>query len=196
MSAHFQASARVPDLRDRTSSSPPSRSREFILSQFSKNIEKACETARAHCVRARAITFYLKTQEFTYHRIELTLATATANPTEIIASVMSRFNELYVPGIFYRATGVTLRGIVHDDDIGPDLFGTLRAYDAVIPIFRSIDMMNRRYGRATVFLASSMQALAHRDAINKRVRAHPHTPAMHRDQRRKSIDLPFLGLAR
>jgi DNA polymerase-4 len=174
--------------------SPPSRSRDFILSQLSKNIEHACATARAHRVRARAITFYLKTQEFTYHSIEAGLPAATADPRDILAIVMKRFGEIYVPGILYRATGITLRGIVRDEDVMRDLFGLSTQKEAVIPLLRSVDMMNRRYGRTTVFLASSMQALAHRDRTNKHIRDRPHGPAMARNQRKKSINLPFLGV--
>ena len=175
---------------------PPSSSRGFIISQLSKNIEKACATARLHRVRARAITFYLKTQEFTYHRIERALALPSADPIEILRAVLSRFNELYVPGIRYRATGITLRAIMADEDIAEDLFGFSRQHDAIVPVLRSVDRVNHRYGRETIFLASSMQALGHRDPRGKQSPGKSHEPVMDRDKRKKSINLPFLGTAR
>jgi DNA polymerase-4/DNA polymerase V len=176
--------------------SPPSRSRAFVISQLSKNIEHACATARLHGVRARAISFYLKTQEFTYHRIELGLPIATADPSAILEAVMSRFGELYVSGILYRATGITLMHIIRDQDVPHDLFGAVKERNEILPLWQSVDSMNRRYGRSSIFLASSMQALAHRDRAATRTREKPHEPAMHAAYRRKTIDMPFLGIAR
>jgi DNA polymerase-4 len=176
--------------------SPPSRSRAFIISQLSKNIEKACTTARLHGVRARAMSFYLKTQEFTYHRIEAELTAATADPRDILAIVKNRFDDLYVPGILYRATGITLAGIIRDADVPSDLFGISRERDAVLPLWQSVDSVNHRYGRSTIFLASSMQALAHNDNRGKRTPAKTREPMMNSDQRKKSLNLPFLGVAR
>ncbi len=175
--------------------SPPSNSRAFIFSQLSKNVEHACGSARTEGVRARAVTFYLKTQEFTYHGVEFGLGAATADPTVIIASVAERFKEVYVPGILYRATGITLRGIVRDEDVPRDLFGHSLAADTVLPLLRSVDDMNRRYGRSTVFLASSMQALLHRGRRDRRVREPVPGIRLPADQRKKSIDMPFLGKA-
>jgi DNA polymerase-4 len=183
--------------------SPPSRSRAFVISQLSKNIEKACEAARAHDVRARAITFYLKTQEFTYHRIELDLMAATNNPADILAAVIARFDDIFASGILYRATGITLREIVAVGQVAPDLFGISRASEEAVPVLNSIDMMNHKYGRATVFLASSMQALAqnnqpsrNNDRVGKDRGGKRLSPIMSLEHRRHTLDLPFLGAAR
>lgn len=175
---------------------PPSRSRAFVLSQLSKNIEKACAAARTHRVRAGAITFYLKTQEFTYHRIELDLTAPTADPSVIIGVVSKRLSEIYVSGVLYRATGITLRSIVRDEDVGRDLFDGWKASQASLPLLHSVDTVNHRYGRSTVFLASSMQALMHRDMRGKGVHDASTEPHMRIADRRKSIDMPFLGIAR
>ena len=176
--------------------SPPSRSRAVVFSQLSKNIEHACATARLHGVRARAITFYLKTQEFTYHSLELSLINATADPVTIITLVAAHFKEIYADGILYRATGIALREIVRNEDVPPDLFGDSARADASAPVLRSIDTMNKRYGKATVYLASSMHALAHRDRRDKQVRDRSNGPRLSIDHRKKSMDLPFLGSAR
>ena len=175
--------------------SPPSRSRAFVFSQLSKNIEKACATARLHGVRARAISFYLKTQEFTYHRVELELLDATANPADIIEAVRNRFATLFVSGILYRATGITLMRIIRDQDVPQDLFGRTAAHEHTVPLWQSVDQLNRRYGGATLFLASSMQALLHRETRTKRISKEIKEPHRRIDHRKKSIDMPYLGTA-
>ena len=133
----------------------PSRRRRasapFVISQLSKNIEKACEAARAHRVRARAISFYLKTQEFTYHRVELDLPSATANPTDILASVHDALQQpLRIWHPVSRDGGSRCARSCRKRMSVPDLFGHSVRADEAVPVLHSVDTMNRRYGRATV----------------------------------------------
>jgi DNA polymerase-4 len=174
---------------------PPSHVRAFVFSQLSKNIEKACATARRYGVRARMISFYLKTQEFKYHCIELELLRSTADPSEIIEVVRRRFDELFVSGILYRATGITLMRIIRDLDVPSDLFGIAAGAERTVSLWQSVDQLNRRYGGATVFLASSMQALLHREKQSSHISKPIKEPLMSVDHRKKSMDMPFLGTA-
>ncbi|MGL1213301.1 DinB/UmuC family translesion DNA polymerase, partial [Vibrio parahaemolyticus] len=87
------------------------------------------EKARRHKVRARGVSFYLKTQEFTYHAVSLELTVPLANPMEILRHIEERLDEVWVPGVLYRASGVTLRGLIADRASAPDLFGQLEALE-------------------------------------------------------------------
>ena len=70
---------------------PPSRNREFVFSQLSKNIENACIKARRHKLAAPKYIFFLKTQDFQYQGGEIELGRATNIPQEIINSARKGF---------------------------------------------------------------------------------------------------------
>jgi len=172
---------------------PSSTDRNYIFSQLSKNVEAACAALRKHRVKARALSFYLKTQEFTYHGVQLDLPIALSTAPEILAYIEARFDEVYATEIPYRASGVTMRSLVEDDSVTPDLFGEYRKVSAKKDAFSALDALNNRFGRHTVFLGSSMRALnAPELARNKKammrsfVRTGP--------QKKKSLNIPYLGI--
>ncbi len=173
----------------------PTTARAQIFSELSKNVEAACAKARRHRVKARALSFYLKTQEFTYAGRQLSLPVALADPSEILRLIDREFDDVYEPGILYRASGITLRTLVPDGEVVLDLFGAQEDMDAKTEnAHRAIDALNRRYGRHTVFLASSLNAVSVRERslegrTGQRAR-------MAIDIRKKTLDIPYLGKVR
>jgi DNA polymerase IV len=158
--------------------SPPSREREFVFSQLSKNVELACAAARRENLRPRDIYFYLKTQAFTYAGFNISLATPTASPVEIMKWVAKHFDEVYVPGELYRATGVALKRFAFTE-IQYDLFGEGFEREKYSQVFRSVDKVARKFGEGTLYLASSHKALRHSRSIPE-----------------KHLDIPFVGTVR
>ena len=166
---------------------PPSSDRDFIFSQLSKNVEGACAKVRRAGMKASALSFYLKTQEFTYHGVQLDLPAALDAPPEILKSIRTRFDEVYAEGVPYRASGVTLRCLRSDGAVTPDLFGGYAESQKREGVFRAQDLVNQRYGRNTMYLGSSMQALArYRTNVAKGF------VAASKDGK-KSLDIPHLG---
>jgi DNA polymerase-4 len=174
--------------------SPPSTDKAFIYSQLAKNVESACEKARTHGVRARAITVMLKTQSFLYGRVEITLPVATADPRDLLAVIKPEFEKLYRPRTPYRATGISLRSIVPESSFTPDFFGAGERTNKNLPVLNSIDTINHRYGGQSIFFGSSMQAINYRER-SRASRAGKRTGKvlMESEYKRKSIDIPFLG---
>jgi DNA polymerase-4/DNA polymerase V len=173
---------------------PPSADREFIFSQLSKNVEGACAKMRRAGMKANALSFYLKTQEFTYHGVQLDLPAALDAPPEMLASIRERFNEVYAEGISYRASGVTLRGLRNEESVTPDLFGAYEHGRERAGVFRAQDSVNQKYGRNTLYLGSSMEALARPDAKYRTKVARGFLSASRNGK--KSLDIPHLGVAR
>ena len=173
----------------------PTTRRHEIFSELSKNVEAACVKARRHGVKAKALSFYLKTQEFTYHGRQLELPVALADPAEMLRLIDQEFDDVYDPSVMYRASGVTLRSLVVLDRVTHDLFGEQERFDQKTDAAHgAIDALNRRYGAHTVFLASSLGAVhtqeeSHRKRGNRRA-------AMSIEARKKTIDIPFLGKVR
>ena len=172
---------------------PPSMDREYIFSQLSKNVEAACAKVRRAGLKASALSFYLKTQEFTYHGVQLDLSAAYDAPLEMLKAMRTRFDEVYAEGIPYRASGVTLRCLRGEDAVTPDLFGAYTESLEKGGVFRAQDLVNQRYGRNTIYLGSSMQALVRPEASYRKKVSRGFVSASKNGK--KSLDIPYLGTA-
>jgi len=154
----------------------PSTDKEFIISELSRNVENVCIKARAEGAVARRIYYFLKTQEFRYQRFEIALTTAVQTPESVVRAILETFDALYDPQTIYRATGVTLAGLVPEGSAEIDLFGEVVKKRVWSDIFNIVDKIDKRYGEHSVTLASSMNA--------NRVRGQH--PAKH-------LIIPFMG---
>jgi nucleotidyltransferase/DNA polymerase involved in DNA repair len=177
---------------------PPSHNKAFIFSQLSKNVERVCAKARSHKLQARGMSFYLKTQEFTYHNVSLELALPVSNPTEVMKHIEDHFDEIYAPGILYRASGITLRGLIAEGAVAGDLFGESVEAAKRNRIFKTVDGLNKSHGKQTLFLGSSMQALAE-GRLEEKKDARRFIKRSYLDlgltKRKKTLSLPYVGVA-
>lgn len=173
----------------------PSTVRSVIFSELSKNVEAACAKARRYGVKAKALSFYLKTQEFSYRGRALELPIALNDPSELLRLVDQYFDEVYEDGVLFRATGVTLRSLVVEGAMTYDLFGEVKAEEERSgETLHAIDSLNKRYGRHTVFLASSLKAVTAREAsLQSRAGQRIGMPI---ELRKKTLNIPYLGKVR
>jgi DNA polymerase-4/DNA polymerase V len=138
---------------------PPSTDRQFIYSQLSKNVENACIKMRRHGLATKRIFFFLKTQDFHYHSLELDLLHITSAPQEILSEICNKFDKVYHKDILYRATGVVLIDLVDCNNVQLDLFCGSQKNDKWRDIYFQIDKIDEKFGKHSVFLGSSMQAI-------------------------------------
>jgi DNA polymerase-4 len=177
---------------------PPSSKRDYVFSQLSKNIESACIKARRHKVKASHVRLYLKTQEFTYKSYDFDLNIALSTPLEIINLASKYFHHIYGydKNILYRATGVALSGLVHEECLAQDLFGESKNTERSSEIFSVVDDMSRKYGKFSVILGSSLEAMPDSAIKTKHVRDAHETLGLIGERKKKSLNIPFLGMVR
>lgn len=173
----------------------PTKERQTILSALSKNIEETCAKARRHHVKGRLCRFYLKTQEFTYAGKNLTMSVPLSDPREFLQLIEQHFNSVFVAGTLYRATGFGLYGITPEESMIPDLFGEAVRIEGESRILGVVDGLNRKYGRHTVYLAASAQALALESARKTARGGSRKKLTLDIDYRKKSLNIPYLGVA-
>lgn len=137
---------------------PPSMDEQLLLSELSRNVEHAAMKARSHGLMARRIYYFLKTQEFRYHRMEIPLTAALQAPNQIFDEIMKTFDAVYQSGTLYRTTGVTLAGLVPEGLSQSDLFGEVVKKQKWNEVFNVVDTIDKKYGTHTVTLASSLGA--------------------------------------
>lgn len=137
---------------------PHSTNTEYLISELSNHVEKICARARAQGLLARSVYYFLKTKEFRYHRFEIPIDNPTASPQTIVEHIRNTFEKVYRPNFIYRATGVTLAGLIPDTIIQSDLFGASQVNFAWQKVFESVDILDKRFGSHTLILGSSLKA--------------------------------------
>jgi hypothetical protein len=110
---------------------------------------------------ARDVIFILRTQQFQHAVVEVRLAQPTAVPSPIIAAALEALPQLYRTGTQYRATGVVFASMVTDDSAQPDLFGLHVPIERIRRVFESTDVLDDKYGKHAVYVASSHLAQTH-----------------------------------
>src|SRR5690242_12207681 len=65
----------------------PTKDKELVFAQLSKNIELACIKARRYHLSTRHLFAFIKSQDFRFHGMELTLDKPTALPELIVHTV-------------------------------------------------------------------------------------------------------------
>ncbi len=134
---------------------PPSQNVSKLLSELSKNAEKACDKLRRHHLQTRNVYFYLKTQAFRYKGFELKFSSPVTTPGEIINMVKKHIHEIVQKNTDYRATGIVLNSISPASVHQSDLFGIQEALDEKKYLYERVDLINKKYP-GTLFLTSSL----------------------------------------
>jgi len=173
---------------------PPSKEREYVFSQLSKNTESACIKLRRYNLATKKIFFFLKTQDFLFKGFEFKLMRATDNPIEIIKMIDKYFASVFLEDRLFRATGIVLMDLAENNCRQADLFNEVVTAEKISKIFGSVDGMAKRYGKHTLFLGSSFSA------INKSQHAGDRKTVADRKENlfkgetyRKRLAIPFLG---
>ncbi|MDB5195516.1 MAG: nucleotidyltransferase/DNA polymerase protein [Parcubacteria group bacterium] len=140
---------------------PATHDPEFLMAQLSKNLEGACAKARRFELSARRVSFFLKSQSsFRYRVCDLTLERPTNVPSDILSVMETHLASLIRQGETYRATGVTLAELTERAERQPDLFSDPAKLAGKARVYEKVDELAQKYGKNTVYLASSMRAIA------------------------------------
>jgi hypothetical protein len=174
---------------------PPRNDRSFVFAELSRNIEGACAKARSHRLMAGHASAYLKTQSFDYYGFEFALPRPTAAPEDLLAVIRKRFDEIWRPGIRYRATGIRLDSLVPFDRTTTDLFTRPADQRESTLLYGAIDRLTRRYGDEIIFLGSSLPAVVS-DAAKKGRFGRRLSAVELRENVRSKLGIPYLGEVR
>lgn len=173
---------------------PPSTVHSFVFSQLSKNIENACIKLRRHGLVTQSLYMYIKDQNLQYRGIEIKLPKTTSSPSVIMNAVTQRFDDLYKQGTRYRATGVILTNLTEETSVAPELFGGHTLEDSLTHVYREIDRVDRLFGKHTIFLGSSMEAINTTSHTGQRsTQPERKTHLFKGETLRRHIPIPYLG---
>lgn len=174
--------------------SPASSNRDYVFSQLSKNTENACIKLRRYNLMARKVFFFLKAQDFSCQGYEFKLMQATDSPLEIIKMIDKYFDSVFLKGKSFRASGIVLLSLVENSSRQADLFGQIVKAEKISRIFASVDGISRRYGKHSLFLGSSLEAMTKGQHEGERkTRVERRDNLFKGETARKRLDIPFLG---
>jgi len=156
---------------------------KFIFSQFSKNIEKACAKARKYNLEATSVSFFIKTADFNYQKINIKLENYTNIDIKIIKVLAENFKLLFSPYLKYRATGLTLKNLKEVNGKQSDIFHNHLQIQKLNSLFSACDKIHKNYGNKSIYLASSMN-------INSNINIDNNT--VNKDK--KKSDIPYIGV--
>lgn len=139
----------------------------FIFSQFSINIEKACAKARRYKLEATSVLFYLKTADFKYEKININLENHTNIDIEIIKVLAENFKRIFSPYLKYRATGITLKNLKEMSGRQSDIFYNHLQTQKLNNLYFACDKIHKNYGNNSIYLASSMNSGVDYKLMNK-----------------------------
>ncbi len=146
---------------------PASNNRTEVFSRLCKNIENACRKARRYGFVSKHISFGIKTQNFIFYGHELKLQYPTADPITFIKYIEPIFNEIFSANLTYRTTSFSLHGL--STDVGQlDLFGNQLVEAKRSEIYGVIDNISALYGKHTVHLGISDQAIHKNEHLSAR----------------------------
>lgn len=174
-------SSRIPKSLSSTSTFYPNSSdKSFLFSELSRHIEDVTHRARILSLAPSEVSFFLKTKDFSYFKDSISLPNKNALPHVTASLVEKSFEKIFRKNLIYRATGVTLYGLIKDSHVSKDLFGESEKLMAAEKVFDVVDNLSMRFGRGTVFIGSSLSA-SRKEGKRKN---------------RKFLNIPFLGRTR
>lgn len=134
--------------------------KEELFAELSRNVENACIKARNHNLRAKTVTWFLKTKELKFETYQIKLDESSNLPNVILGKIREQFDRISIQDKVYRTTGVTLTDLVDEEHVQEDLFSYHQVNNDIADIFKTVDGLNKKHGRHIVHMASSMKGIS------------------------------------
>ncbi len=131
---------------------------DYIFSHLSQNLEKACIKLRNYNLKCFKVCFFLKTSDLKIYDYQFNLDSFSNNPIEILSYINNYFLLIFNSKLSYRASGIILSSLSKDICFQDDLFGVNKKQQKISHIFKQVDKISKRYGKNSIFLASSLKA--------------------------------------
>lgn len=171
---------------------PPSRDKNFLRKELSYNTENACIRLRRYGMLAGRIAFFLKTQDFKYLGFEFSVSSPTDSAQEILGVLIPHFERLFDDRLEYRATGITLLALAPKGVVSGNLFD-LPVLEKEDRAQKAMDKVGRRFGKHTVFLASSLESKGMKVGLSLRKTPDISSCSFFGETARRRLYLPHLG---
>jgi DNA polymerase-4/DNA polymerase V len=173
--------------------SVPSSDRDFVYAKLIRNLESAFIKLRRHQMRARELAVSLRYKDYGQVGLCAKLSRSVTAVQDVVPHVRQLFEQLYVAGSEYRATGVVLGKLEDDRKRQFDLFEDTAAVEHSRALGDLIEQVNGRYGKHRIFLGTGL-ALVGKEAFDRDQPCWRKVNLLPRETARKRIKIPMLDL--
>lgn len=172
--------------------SPYSSERSFVFSELSRNIEIVCARMRAMNLKTKKISFFIKQVSYLNNKRsivsdgrEVEIELYTYNPSDIVKSIESAFNQIFDSSKKYRGTGITVHDLKKTNELPLDLYSNQENKNLNESYTHVFDSLRKKFGSYALYIGSSMRSINARDKENTiRNNNHPYE---------YNLPLPYLG---
>ncbi|HEU4677273.1 MAG TPA: hypothetical protein VFS75_00980, partial [Candidatus Paceibacterota bacterium] len=113
---------------------------------------------------------------------------------ELVRLARESFHKVFKRGTPYRATGAVLMDLGPERSLQLDLFGSVASAEKWKPVYATVDGLDERFGKHTVYLGSTWKAMHTKAHENERGDAPARAKELLRGENaRQRIGIPMLG---
>ena len=173
---------------------PSSSNKDILKSNLMKNLESACIKLRRHKLSAGYISIYLRTDDFSGMGREARLTRHSSSTLDFTGICSELFEIVFKRGCLYRATGVILSEIVSEGVDQRTLFDDPVKIKEVRELSKSVDIINEKYGKHVVHIATSQYAADRAKNHPRNELAWRKTEILKGETFRKRLNIPLLKI--
>lgn len=124
-------------------------------------ISRAAEKLRRYEAAASYVQVYIRTNKFNdrskqySQHLGMELDTASSYTPKLITAAEQILEQIYLPGYAYKKAGVTLAGIVDQDELQLNLFSKSEQSGAQLDLMKTFDSINQKWGSNTIQYAAT-----------------------------------------
>ncbi len=140
--------------------SAPSADKDFVYAKLVRNVESAFIRLRRHKQRTQEVHVSLRLKNYQQFGLGARLNRATDSTPEVLPMIRALFEQLYRPGLEYRATQILLTRLESATDSQLDLFEDRLKIEKLERLSKTIDEINARFGKHKVHAGTALKIRA------------------------------------
>jgi DNA polymerase-4 len=147
---------------------PPSKDRNFVFAQLTRNLESAFIKLRRHGLSARGLSIFLREQDFRSSGLEVRLDRSISSTLDAACAAQTLFDKIFEPARLYRLTGIVLFDLCAERNVQHSLFDDVPKIESFKRLDAVIDTANRKYGKHALSLGMSLWLGRHKQHLSER----------------------------
>lgn len=144
-------------LRSRSFNHFMTDNKHVLWRRFLENFENAFSELIAHDYEMHEISVLLRSKELERTRASRVFDQSTADKTKLIGICRELLDEVFIPGVFYRTTGVVFSGLIRANPKQLCVFDADNSrHERMLKLEKALKSVNVRYGRGSVILGGTL----------------------------------------
>ena len=132
-----------------------SKDKNYIMTELELHLHSVCKKLRENNQKTSLIYVMLRTKDFRVFVTEKKLDCATSSEIELIKYIKNMFNQMFMPDIIYRSSGVYAGDLSDCDDSQLVLFENNKTDKKLSVLSEALDKLEYKYGKGAISIGDS-----------------------------------------